>query len=259
MAGAALITGASEGIGRALAHVFARHGHPLLLTARNAARLDSLAAEVRERYGAEAWCLPADLGQATAPAALHQAVRELGVEVEHLVNNAGFGLYGDFLSRDLEAQSQLVQVNIAALTELCHRFGAEMAARGHGRIMNVASVVAFMPGPMMATYFASKTYVHRFSESLYEELKPKGVSVTCFCPGRTESLFQERSGLAFAPRPGGGTASAQSVAEAGYRAMMAGRVLAFPGLLNKLIPLGERLLPRLVLRKTIHAVMRRRP
>jgi uncharacterized protein len=259
MAGPALITGASEGIGRALAHVFARHRHPLLLTARNAERLESLAEEVRGRHGVEARCLPADLSDAGAPAALHETVQGLGVEVEYLVNNAGFGLYGDFLARDRQAHVDLVQVNVAALTELCHRFGAEMAARGHGRIVNVASVVAFLPGPMMSTYFASKAYVLRFSESLHEELGARGVSVTCLCPGRTESRFQERSGLTFAPRPGGGIATAEAVAEVGYQAMMAGRAIAFPGFVNKLMPLAERLLPRLVMRKAIHAVMRRRP
>lgn len=256
--GVALVTGASEGIGRALAHVLARHGHPVALSARNAERLQSLAEEIRHRHGVEAWCFPQDLAKPDGPAALHAAVTEAGIEIEILVNNAGFGLYGRFLGRGAGEHADLVAVNVAAPTRLCHLFGAAMAARGHGRILNVASTVAFLPGPMMSTYFASKAYLHRFSEALHEELKENGVSVTCLCPGLTVSRFHERAGLTRTNLLRFAMASAESVAEAGYRGMMAGRLLVLPGLKNRLAPLSERLLPRLLTRRLIHHYMKRR-
>jgi len=257
-AGIALITGASEGIGRALAHVFARHGHPVALSARNGERLESLAAEIRERHGVEAWCFAADLAPLEGAATLHRAVTAAGLEIEILVNNAGFGLYGAFLDRTASEHAELIGVNIAAPTRLCHLFGREMSARGRGRILNVASTVAFLPGPMMATYFASKAYLFRLSEALGEELAGSGVSVTCLCPGLTKSRFHERAGLAGSNLLRFTQASAESVAEAGYRGLMAGRTVVLPGLRNQLAPLSERLLPRAVMRRVIHFFMRRR-
>lgn len=257
-AGLALITGASEGIGRALAHVFARHGHPVALSARKGERLESLAAEIRARHGVEAWCFAADLADADGPDALHRAVGAAGLEVEILVNNAGFGLYGGFLDRAAGEHADLLAVNIAAPTRLCHLFGAEMRARGHGRILNVASTVAFLPGPMMATYFASKAYLFRLSEAVREELAESGVSVTCLCPGLTRSRFHERAGLTESNLLRFAVAPAEAVAEAGYRGLMAGRGVVLPGLRNRLAPLSERLLPRFLMRRLIHFFMRRR-
>ena len=173
--GTALVTGASEGIGRALAEVFARHGHDLVLTARNGERLESLAAALSDRHSVQAHCLPLDLGRPGGAEALFEAVAGLDLEIEILVNNAGFGLYGAFHERELDRHRELIELNIAALTTLCHLFGSEMIARGRGRILNVASTVAFLPGPMMASYFASKAYVLRLSEALAVELERKGV------------------------------------------------------------------------------------
>lgn len=256
--GLALITGASEGIGRALAHVFARNGHPVALSARNRQRLESLADEVRAQHGVEAWCFSVDLARPDGAAMLYRAVREAGLEVEILVNNAGFGLYGAFLDRPAEEHADLIAVNIIAPTRLCHLFGAEMAARGHGRILNVASTVAFMPGPMMSTYFASKAYLFRLSEALNEEFRGSGVGVTCLCPGLTRSRFHERAGIVGTNLLRFSMASSDSVAEAGYGGLMAGRLLVLPGLRNRLAPVSERLLPRVVMRRLIHAFMRRR-
>ena len=253
-----LITGASEGIGRALAEVFARHGYNLVLTARNRARLESLAQELKSEHGIAAFILDLDLAEADGPKALFEAVKAEGIAIDILVNNAGFGLYGPFLERNTGEHGDLVQVNIQALTALCHLFGADMAARGAGRILNVASTVAFMPGPLMATYFASKAFVLRFSESLREELRDQGVGVTCLCPGLTESRFHERAGLLQSNLLRFAVASAESVAEAGYRGCMADKAIVLPGLRNRLAPLAERLLPRALLRKIIHGFMTRR-
>ena len=256
--GFVLITGASEGIGRALAEVFARHGHNLVLTARNRARLESLAQELKSEHDIAAFILDLDLAEADGPKALFEAVKAEGIAIDILVNNAGFGLYGPFLERNTGEHGDLVQVNIQALTALCHLFGADMAARGAGRILNVASTVAFMPGPLMATYFASKAFVLRFSESLREELRDQGVGVTCLCPGLTESRFHERAGLLQSNLLRFAVASAESVAEAGYRGCMADKAIVLPGLRNRLAPLAERLLPRALLRKIIHGFMTRR-
>jgi hypothetical protein len=256
--GSALVTGASEGIGRALAEVFARHGHDLVLTARNGARLESLAAALGERHGTQVHCLPADLGQPGGARDLFEAVGRLDVEIEILVNNAGFGLYGPFHERELDRHRELIQLNIAALTTLCHLFGSEMVARGRGRILNVASTVAFLPGPLMASYFASKAYVLSLSEGLALELEGQGVGVTCLCPGLTESRFHERAGLLDTSLLRFSQASAGSVAEAGYRGCMAGRAIVLPGFRNRLVPLVERLLPRALLRRIVHAFMIRR-
>lgn len=253
-----LITGASEGIGRALAEVFARHGHNLVLTARKRARLESLAQELKSEHGIAAFILDLDLAEADGPKALFEAVKAEGIAIDILVNNAGFGLYGPFLERSTGEHGDLVQVNIQALTTLCHLFGADMAARGAGRILNVASTVAFMPGPLMATYFASKAFVLRFSESLREELRDQGVGVTCLCPGLTESRFHERAGLLQSNLLRFAVATAESVAEAGYRGCMADKAIVLPGLRNRLAPLAERLLPRALLRKIIHGFMTRR-
>ena len=256
--GTALVTGASEGIGRALAEVFARHGHDLVLTARNGERLESLAAALGERHGTEIHCLALDLGQPGGAQALFEAVGRLEVEIEILVNNAGFGLYGPFHARELARHQELIQLNIAALTTLCHLFGAPMIARGRGRILNVASTVAFLPGPLMASYFASKAYVLRLSEALALELEGQGVGVTCLCPGLTESRFHERAGLLDTSLLRFSQASARSVAEAGYRGCMAGRTIVLPGFRNRFVPLVERVLPRAPLRRIVYAFMSRR-
>ncbi len=257
--GRVLITGASEGIGRAFAEICARNGHALVLTARNEERLESLAVELRRRSGVEVLCLPMDLAPEGAARRLFETLDGLRLEIEILVNNAGFGLYGPFHMRDWTSHHDLIGVNIHVLTELSHLFAKRMTARGRGRILNVASTVAFMPGPMMATYFASKAYVLKFSEALAEELRESGVSVTCLCPGLTESRFHERAGLTRSGRLSFSYASAESVAEAGYRGCMAGRTIVLPGFRNRLMPFVERLAPRGPMRWLVHAFMKRRP
>ena len=256
--GAVLVTGASEGIGRALASVFAARGHDLVLTARNSERLETLAEELGDAHGIRTWIVVQDLGERDADGALQRAVASLGVEIDILVNNAGYGLHGPFLDREIDGLLGMVDVNIRSLVGLSHRYGAMMRQRRSGRILNVASTVAFLPGPMMAIYFASKAFVFRFTESFRAELAGTGVSVTCLCPGITEAKFQERAGMTGTRLAGLSVATAESVAEAAYAGLMAGRGVVLPGFRNKLAPLAERFLPRAVMRLIIHGLMARR-
>jgi uncharacterized protein len=240
----ALVTGASGGIGRAIAEQFARAGTDLVLNARSEATLHEIAADWRTRYGVTVTVLAADLSEPGAPAALAGRVATAGIGIDYLVNNAGFGTFGLFAQTDLESTLGLLRVNIEALTELTHRFLPNILAR-RGRILNVASNASFQPGPYMAVYSASKAYVLSFSEALAAELGGTGVTVTALCPGPTASGFQERammqsSGLFKRVR----LATSESVAAAGYQAMMAGRAVHIPGIANRLMAFSVRFAPR---------------
>ena len=184
----ALVTGASSGLGEQLAWLAARHGHDVVLVARNTARLEALATQLRGEK-VEVHVFSADLSLPEAPQQLFDRVREKGLDVEFLINNAGFGSNGPFLDLPLSGEGDMVEVNCNALLKLTHLFARPMQARGHGRILNIASTAGFQPGPFMATYYATKAFVVSFSEALAHELKPRGVSVTCFCPGATATEF----------------------------------------------------------------------
>lgn len=244
----ALITGASGGIGEELARVFAANGFDLLLAARTEAKLRALGDELAQRHGIRATALAADLADPAAPAALVARVAELGNTVDVLVNNAGFAAYGPFTEIDLDWQLQLLQVNVAALTALTHRLLPGMIARRWGRVLNVASTAAFMPGPLMAVYYASKAYVLSFSEALNEEVRGTGVAVTALCPGPTATGFQARARMEgsklFRAAP---PMDAATVAATGYAALMRGQPLTIPGLRNRVMVFAPRLAPRRLL------------
>jgi short-subunit dehydrogenase len=255
--GLALITGASSGIGRALAHVFAAHGHDLVLTARREAALSALAGELAGRRGIAAHVVPADLADPAAPQALFAATEERGLAVDVLVNNAGYGMYGRFADLPLEAQLEMTQVNVRALTALTYLYLDPMRRRGRGRVLNVASTGAFQPGPLLAVYFAGKSYVLMFSEALASELAGSGVTVTCFCPGPTRSEFQARAGMQDSRAYRLRVASSDSAAQAAYRACMAGRAVAVHGLLNKLMIQCSRAAPRALVRRAARLALER--
>jgi uncharacterized protein len=249
--GAALVTGASGGIGLELARLFAADGHDLVLVARDEAKLRRVGEELAREHGVRFHVVAADLADPAAPEAVFRAVREAGVEVEALVNNAGFGLYGPFaqtgaepataLSRELE----MIQVNVTALTHLTKLFLPGMVARGHGRVMNVASTAAFQPGPLMAVYYASKAFVLSFSEALSVELAGTGVVVSCLCPGATRTDFQKAAAMEDSRLfRGGHVMDAATVARAGYRGLLAGKPLVVPGAVNKAMAQGTRFIPR---------------
>jgi hypothetical protein len=238
-----LITGASSGIGAELARVFAANGHRVVLTARRADRLAALAGEIAAAGGAPPIVIPCDLEQPDSGEKIAAVLAGEGVEVEYLVNNAGFGIFGQAIKRDRVEQLGIIAVNIRALTDLSLRFAAELI-NNRGGILNVGSIAGFLPGPGMAVYYASKAYVLSFSEALRAELGPRGVRVTVLCPGPVPSEFQHRAGFL----PGLDSAilniSPADVAKQAYRGLIANKRAVLPGLGVKMVPLLLRLFPR---------------
>jgi len=239
-----LITGASAGIGTELARIFASNGHRLALVARRADRLAALAEEITGGGGGAApIVIVCDLEQPDATECIATALASEGVEVEYVVNNAGFGLFGRAIELDRAEQLSIIAVNIRAMTDLSLRFSDQLI-RHRGGILNVGSIAGFLPGPGMAVYYASKAYVLSFSEALRCELAPRGVRVTALCPGPVPSEFQARAGF----EPGFDSAilnvSPADVAKAGYRGLMANKRLVLPGLGIKMVPFLLRLFPR---------------
>ena len=225
----ALITGASSGIGYELAKLFAADRFNLVLVARNETKLNELAGELRARHGIETKVLAKDLANSGSPQEIFDALRDTPVSV--LVNNAGLGYYGPFAGRDVHSHVEIMQVNMTALVELTHLFLQPMLTRRCGRILNVASIAAFLPGPLINVYYASKAFVLSFSCALSDELADTGVTVTALCPGTTHTDFFRRGG--FGPVRASFTMSARDVAEIGYRGMMRGKRVVIPGAMNK--------------------------
>ena len=241
----ALITGASGGIGEALAEIFARNGHSLVLVARTASKLSALGEQLATRYGVSATPLAADLSDPQAPAAIAGELDARGIVVDVLVNNAGFATYGSFAELDADGELRMLQVNVVALTHLTRLLLPGMLARKRGRVLNVASTAAFMPGPLMAVYYASKAFVLSLSEALNEELRGSGVSVTALCPGPTSTGFQARAQMEQSRLVRGRRImDVGTVAQAGYEGLMAGKAVVIPGLMNRVQTLLPRLLPR---------------
>ncbi len=239
-----LITGASGGIGYELAKLFARDHHNLVLVARSADKLAQVATEL-QAHGVTVKTIAIDLVDAPASKFLFDQLQREGVVIDVLVNNAGFGTFGDFAQMPEDEILGQIDLNIRALTELTRLFLPAMVQRRSGRIMNVASTAAFQPGPLMAVYYATKAYVLSFSEALANELRHSGVTVTCFCPGATHTDFAKRAGMEnsrlFKQL---GAMSAEKVALDGYRAVMEGRTLAISGVHNWVIAQSNRLAPR---------------
>ncbi len=249
MAETALITGASSGIGRELALVMAADGVNLILVARREAKLQELAQQLERQYRIRTLVIAKDLAEPQAPEALFAELQATGVEVDILVNNAGFGGLGFFAESDWLHEAEMLQVNIVALTHLTKRFLPTMLARQQGYILNVASTAAFLPGPLMAVYYATKAYVLSFSEALANETKGTGVSVTALCPGPTTSEFQDRADMHQARIiQQMSLMSAAAVAEIGYRALRRRQAIAVAGTTNQLLTFSLRLLPRPLVR-----------
>ena len=246
--GAVLITGGSSGIGRELARLYAADGMPLVLVARGASELARTADELRRAHQAEVTTIPADL---SVPAEIERLVERLGaggVEVEILVNNAGFGGGGPFARSRLADDLGMIAVNVAAVTHLTRLLLPGMLERGHGRILNVGSTAGFQPGPYMAVYYATKAYLLSFSEALAEELAGTGVTVTTLCPGPTETGFAKRAGILTTRLfRSAALMSAAAVARAGHAGVLRGDRLVVPGLANKAVSQAGRVVPRRLL------------
>lgn len=235
----ALITGASSGIGRELAKLFAADKFNLILVARNEARLNQLAAELRAQHGIEVRVIAKDLSAPTAPPELFDTLRDTPISI--LVNNAGIGWHGAFAQTELQQSLDIMRLNMDALVTLTHLFMQPMLARRAGKILNVASTAAFQPGPMVNVYYASKAFVHSFSYALAEELRDTGVSVTTLCPGTTHTEFFARGN--FGPVRAAFTMDARTVAVAGYRGLMRGKRVVIPGVINKIASAFAKRLP----------------
>ena len=243
-AGSVLVTGATSGIGYALAKLFARDGHDLVLIARSRERLEEIGKELGGPAGIAPKLIPKDLSRPRAAEEIFDELRRASIPIGVLVNCAGFGTYGPFVETDIAAEREMMELNMVALTELTKLAVRQMIRRGEGRILNVASTAAFQPGPRMSVYYATKAYVLSFSEALSNELGGTGVTVSTLCPGPTRTGFGGRARMERARVYRTGVMDAAAVAEAGYRGLKKGRAVIIPGLRNKLMALAARLGPR---------------
>ena len=254
----ALVTGATGGIGYELAKLLAAGGHDLILVARREEDLRRVAAEFVARHGVEVSTIPADLSGAGAAERVVAAAGGPERRVDVLVNNAGFAVYGPFVETDAAAELAMIGVNVVTLTHLTKLLVPGMRRRGRGRVLNVASTAAFLPGPLMTVYYATKAYVLSFSEGLAEELRGTGVTVTALCPGPTETGFQRRAAMEDSKLISGRRiAAAETVARAGYVGLMRGQRVVVPGLVNRVTVQVPRLVPRAVMARLVRRAQER--
>jgi short-subunit dehydrogenase len=239
----ALVTGASMGIGVDLAECFARDGYDLILTARSESALKDVADRLAAKYKVRTTAIALDLGQTGGGKKLADDIRARGLNVDVLVNNAGYGTAGAFDGSSEAEQLGMIDLNVRALVELTHEFWPSMLANKRGGVLNVASTAAFQPGPLMAVYYASKAFVLSFSEALWKEAEGSGVHVSCLCPGPTTSNFRERAGTPM---------SSMSVARMGYRAFQKNQRVIITGARNKLLAGLVPFLPRSTILGLVH-------
>jgi short-subunit dehydrogenase len=248
-----VFSGACSGIGAALAPALARRGHGVILVARRTQRLDDLAQEVARDHGVRAEVIGCDLAASPERARLRDQIAALGLTVEVLCNNAGFGTAAPFIKLDRERQLELLRVNCEAVVDLCAAYAPAMVERGRGAILNVASTAAFQPLPGQAVYAASKALVLSFTEALHQELGGKGVAVTALCPGPVKTEFAEVGGFADveSSTPSFVWSTAESAAEAGVRGLEAGRRVVIPGALNRAGAISGHHTPRALLLRAV--------
>jgi hypothetical protein len=257
--GTALITGASSGLGAEYAKLFAADKQDLLLVARRRDRLEALAGELRGAHGVRVFVVAADLATAEAPGRVVEEAFRLGLQVDFLVNNAGFGTAGAFAELDIAREREMIQLNIASLVTLTRSFLPAMIERRNGRILNIGSTAGFPPGPFMAVYYASKAFVNSFTEALWYELRGTGVSATVSCPGATATEFADVAGNSRSLLFRLGAADPKQVAAEGYRAMKKGKPMVIHGLRNKLSVQSLRVSPRAVARAVAASLNPRPP
>ena len=254
-----LITGASTGIGYELCKLFAGDKYNLVIVSRNEETLRKVAKELTEQYRVSVVCIAKDLSSPFTPQEIYDEILRQNINIDVLVNNAGFTTFGNFVDTDLRLTEEMIGVNISALTRLTKLFLGDMVKRGSGKILNVASTAAFQAGPLMAAYYASKAYVLHFSEALAFELRGTGVSVTTLCPGPTRTQFEKRanisdSGLFKSPN----VMDAKTVAKIGYRGLMKGRTIVIAGAINKFMAFIVRLVPRSAVEQIVLFLNRKR-
>lgn len=253
----ALVTGASSGIGRAIAEQLAAAGSNLVLVARSEDVLEELAASLRQTTGAEVEVLPADLTDPGELAKVEARVRDLALPVDLVVNNAGFGTFGAFHELDIDREESMIALNVTALVRLSHAAASVMAARGEGGILNVSSLAGNQPLPFNATYGATKAFVTSFGEAVHEELRGTGVHVTTLCPGFTRTGFQETADVQENWIPDMVWMEAGPVAAAGLKAVADNKAVAVPGLGNRATSALSALLPNAVIRRVVGKTLKR--
>jgi short-subunit dehydrogenase len=240
----ALITGASSGIGKALAENFAEHGYDVILAARSVDKMQTHAADLEKRFGITALVIASDLESPTGAGELHAEIKRRGLTLSALANNAGYGTFGEFKDVTLDSQIGMMQLNMTALVTLAKLFLPDLLAT-KGKMLNTASTAAFQPGPYMAVYYATKAFVLSFSEALAAELAETGVTVTAFCPGPTASGFQDKADMHHSGMvKGKRLPTSEEVARKGFRAMRRGRRVYIPGLKNWILAQLPRFSPR---------------
>lgn len=246
-----LITGASSGIGLELAKIFAREGNDMVLVARSKDKLQELKEQLIREHKILVEAIVADLSQPGTPEMIHQSINAKNIKIKALINNAGFGDYGYFKDSDINKTEEMINLNILALTKLTRLFINDII-ESKGMIMNVASVAAFVPGPLMSVYYATKAYVLSFSEAIAEELSDSGVTVSALCPGPTESGFQEVANLEGSKMlKGRKLSTSKDVAEYAYSALLSGKRVAVHGLKNKMLSQAVRFFPKKSITKMV--------
>jgi short-subunit dehydrogenase len=250
----ALITGASSGIGYELAKLFAKDGKNLIIVSRNRDKLDQVKIEIENKYRIRVKILPKDLSDPKASVEIFSELEKEDIDVDILVNNAGFGVYGLFSETDFQEELEMIQLHISSLTHLTKLFLKKMLENKSGRILNVASLIGFLPVPLFSVYAASKAYVLHFSEALANELQGTGVSVTCLCPSPTDTLFNKRGNVENSKSAKGMMIDAATAAEAGYKALKRGKAITVPGIKGKPLVILTRIAPRNLLMKVMRAM-----
>ncbi|WKN31949.1 SDR family oxidoreductase [Porifericola rhodea] len=251
----ALITGASGGIGKALARIHASKGRDLVLVARNNDKLEALKNELEADFQVKVLVIASDLAKREAPKQIFDTIQTQHIAIEYLINNAGFGDYGFFHESDWKKEEQMIDLNMKSLTHLTKLFLPGMIKNRRGKIMNIASTAAFQPGPLMSVYYATKHYVLAFSEAIANEAKGFGVSVTALCPGPTASGFQNAAAMEnFKLVNGKSMPSAEAVASYGYQAMMKGKTVAIHGMQNRILAKSIAFIPRNFVTKLVRTL-----
>ena len=249
----ALITGASGGLGLSFVNLFAKDGYNLVLVARNGERLEEIKKEIESKFNIKATVVAVDLCSEDGAQKVYDTTKQAGMKIDVLVNNAGFGDFGEFYKSDINKQIRMVDLNCTALMHLCHLYLPDMIAQKSGNILNVDSIAAFQPGPLMSVYYATKAFVLSFSQALTRELKGTGVKVTALCPGPIRTNFDAtadlgESGLFKNLK----VWDADVVAAFGYKNMKKGKSLCICGFLNKIIVFANRLAPRALVRNMVY-------
>ena len=250
----ALVTGASSGIGWELAKLFAADKSDLVLVARRKERLDALAEELKDEFGVDVYVLPKDLSDPEAPKEIFEELKAAGIDVDVVVNNAGFGLRGPFANIDMDGQIDMVQVNVVALTHLTRLFLPGIIERGRGGILNVGSLAGFQPGPNLAVYYATKAYVLSLTEAISEEITNPHIKISCLAPGPVKTEFGEKSALDDSLLFKMSLMEVGPVVKEGYEGFRQGKVIVLPGIKQKLIPVLLRFTPRFLVRKIVKSL-----